>query len=842
MADVHADLISNLEAALDVRKMMSVFTSLIGILKEQQGKIDDLASKMHAPVDLKSRLEEIEAKIADIELFTKGGGFGDDAVLHENTLEVSPFVAFHRASMMLPPASVDEEELLSPSKDEVMEKIKSSRPSFRTSFAPDSEEKSDGLPSARSAKSESRKPSRRASPLTRESSKKQLQDPSPRLTPEKNIHDEIDKVEQLIEEVKDEERPRTRPVTPKIDVPLPEENEDELEDLSDGKNFEPEPEPEPEFDQIEEKDVEKETPKVQEVVKVEPIIDSVPDPEVEPEPEPQLAPLSGPEPELELESYQDDVVIREEQIVKQKEPTPRPITPKEEEAIFEPQLNHSADEMEIGNVSELPQIQSSSVEDKPPSRKSRQRAIPDYRPPADSKSITRKSIHPNDIPKEIHSMYDPTRSRKATPKSTPRGEMKQYHLTRRRMSLQNLPFLSSQRCKKILRELKMRGRFLRISREMFEEQRKKYSTQSLKQKLDYLEAEMIKLTSKLDKVKDNNKKHNISIKEGFSFIKQQNDNFQSQLSALEEDLQELVYKKRNQPAPQAKSNGLGDLADDANVMQLLKNAGDLNEVISIITTKGGNSLLEKLLHTNSRSNILTRENFEEEMMSSLTNQIKMGILGPELHQIHSTMTQYHHKLQSVMADAVNKNELSNMLKASTDSSNTDSNHMKLMNLINKSIISSQERLEQLFDEKLKKVLTSSMLLNAINAAEGANKGANGLSSGTQQALDEFKEDVNRVQHDASKKIHHLEEDILYIKDQIHYFDLFRVENMTELQRLDKARQQEAEQLKIMQKRIANLSVDKLLDDLKNVHKQLLEKPTTEQVGTMMEAVENTFKE
>lgn len=481
-------------------------------------------------------------------------------------------------------------------------------------------------------------------------------------------------------------------------------------------------------------------------------------------------------------------------------------------------LSQSAEEMQIGEIKELPEIVPAAAV-----HKSRQRAIPDFKPSAAARpvgslpevSVTRKSIHPNDIPREIHSIYG--EGKKKTPRLSDGSKtLKTVQLARRRMSCRNLPFLTAERARRILKELKLRGRFLRISREMLEEQRKKYSTQSLKQKIDYLEAEITRISGKLDKLKENTKKNNISIKEGFSFIKQQNDSFQSQLNALEDDLQSLVYKKKNQPVvPVSSGQGKGLLAgmeglNEEEVHKLLGNASSLNELLSTVGHRGGQPSFDRLLHLNSKSSILTADNLEDEgVVASLANHVKMNVLGPELHSIHNEFTNYHHKLSDLQAQTMTKGDVINMLKPSTESSqNLDSNHLKLMNLINKSVVSSQERLEKVFDEKLKKMVASSFLLGSMGDKD---RGREGLvaSEMVEGQLGDMREELSKFVGDSSLKMHRMEEDILFIKDQLHIADVARVEQLTEMARLEKARQLESEQLKILQKRIANLSVDKV---------------------------------
>jgi hypothetical protein len=819
----HVGLLSNLEAALDVTKMMAVFGQFVGILKDQQSRIEELDTRLQqvqipAPViqqiiqqapnserqeivmpvvdeTLEPRIKELEKKVEEIELFTKGGGFSDDSVLH-NTLEVSPFVAFRQANLLGGGGYNDDQ--YEPEKEEPI--IPSKKPSPR--------------------------------PITPKQPEVVERVPSVEIDA---VYERLQRLEKMLEEKEQQQKNQPEPIPEPAEEPTEEEEEEEEqkeEIVAVEPELEPEPEPEPEPEEVEQQQ-EEEHQEEQEQEEEEQEILRVPTiEELE-----QVFSKKILEPVIQFEEE-----VQMEPEIKQQFPQLAVVIP---EAISN-EISRSADELEIGEIKELPDIRRSqknsmelsqalpldiqgggggthSQEPTPRSgRRSRERAIPDFKPGtpsaasvigADSSSmpITRRSA----MVRPSESSHYRSDSKKITPRLSDASKvLKLTHLARRKMDRKNLPWLTPQRSRKLIFDLTMRGRFMRISREMLEEQRKKYSAQSLKQKIDYLDAELNRISSKLDKLKDNTKKNNISIKEGFSFIKQQNDNFQSQLNALEEDLQALVYKKKNAPVPVANpSGGIPSVegVDPEEIQRLLTNAAGLNELLLIVHNKGGHPLFEKLLHTNSKSRMLTADNLDEEgIIAHLSNHIKMNVLGPELHQIHNEFTNYHHKFNDILAEAFTKNDCNNMLKPSTESStNLDSNHMKIMNLINKSIISTQERLEKVFDEKLKKIFASSFLLNSMGDKDGNNKGGMLMNEMMEKQLKEVTEQFDRLESDSQLKIHRMEEDILFMKDQFHQMEVNRLEQLTEIARLDKARQVEGEQLKILQKRIANLSVDKV---------------------------------
>ena len=80
-----------------------------------------------------------------------------------------------------------------------------------------------------------------------------------------------------------------------------------------------------------------------------------------------------------------------------------------------------------------------------------------------------------------------------------------------------------------------------------------------------------------------------------------------------------------------------------------------------------------------------------------------------------------------------------------------------------------------------------------------------------------------------------------MKEKIHGLELVRDINAMEHEKMEQARKEEMEALMVLQKRIANLSVDRVIDDLKALQKDVQERPSAQQVNEMIESIESTFK-
>ncbi len=84
------------------------------------------------------------------------------------------------------------------------------------------------------------------------------------------------------------------------------------------------------------------------------------------------------------------------------------------------------------------------------------------------------------------------------------------------MRIVNLPFLTESRLDRMLKELNSRGRFILASRAVLEAARKRYANKSLKQKVEYLEADLKRVHEQLDKLQHIGKLNTLALKQQLS--------------------------------------------------------------------------------------------------------------------------------------------------------------------------------------------------------------------------------------------------------------------------------------------------------------------------------------
>lgn len=116
-----------------------------------------------------------------------------------------------------------------------------------------------------------------------------------------------------------------------------------------------------------------------------------------------------------------------------------------------------------------------------------------------------------------------------------------------------------------------------------------------------------------------------------------------------------------------------------------------------------------------------------------------------------------------------------------------------------------------------------------------------LQKYTNDKLQELNDEIDKMQRQNALKGSHIEEDILFVKEKVHGLELVRDLNAMEHEKMEQARKEEMETLMILQKRIANLSVDRVMDDLKALQKDVQERPNATQINEMIESIETTFK-
>jgi hypothetical protein len=275
--------------------------------------------------------------------------------------------------------------------------------------------------------------------------------------------------------------------------------------------------------------------------------------------------------------------------------------------------------------------------------------------------------------------------------------------------------------------------------------------------------------------------------------------------------------------------------NDENLRKLVSNASSLLDLLSVLSENGGSPTLSSLLSAFNSGSLLTKDSLTDPtLLTSFSSSLYSSHLEPELTKIYAELSLCSTKLQDFKTSSVTKADLANMLKPSSSSEsnnkNNDPNHIKLMNLIRQTNTSSSEKLRGEIEDKLEKLknefslelslvkeenrnFSSSAAMLALrggnsSSAVATDSGGNGSRS-SEEMNKQMKEEIQKSTSDLRFKVHHIEEVLLKMKDQIHYLDSHKNDYLTEIQKLEKIRLNESEQLKQLHKRLATLSVDKV---------------------------------
>ena len=226
-------------------------------------------------------------------------------------------------------------------------------------------------------------------------------------------------------------------------------------------------------------------------------------------------------------------------------------------------------------------------------------------------------------------------------------------------------------------------------------------------------------------------------------------------------------------------------------------------------------------------------------MDAVTNHVKKTALQEHGDRIENELIKYRQNMIDISGEMITKQDLNNMLK---DGQTLDSNQSKLMNMIHKAVEAHAERLDLVHEEKKKK-LSREVTIGPISGPSSVDleKLELSLQNYTNNKLQELNDEMDKIQRQNALKGSHMEEDILFVKEKIHGLELVRDLNAMEHEKMEQARKEEMEALMILQKRIANLSVDRVMDDLKALQKDVQERPNAAQINEMIESIETTFK-
>ncbi len=812
----HSQLVQSLESALDFGRVVQVFNTLLGILRDQQTKIDDLTAEQQnllrklaerqesGPVSteqLLDRLAAVEDRLEEV-YHTVVGGDADDSILKDD--DMAPYLLFSNPTTLL-------SESESTAKEEhhnkhEKEPEQNHNPYMAAIAAPMA---ISPLPIDR-PKSSSRIPTIRE-PIEEEST----------VMDEGSLSDTINTAEEETVWAEPEAEPEPEPVV----EPEPEPEPDSF--------FEPEPEPEPE-------PIIESQPEPEPEPEPEPVVEPEPEPVVEPEPEPE--PYTEPEPEedqfkdpsrksskapskvasraasrvAEEEELRSEVPQEEEHgiILEDSEgivssspavmskqasraaskPGTRPLTPAIEENVehhtfavdpstLKPKVSFvDASTSMSGKPTPLPSARPVSPPQQPavaaPPQQPAVAAPPQvvhhhHHGPSVNVTYVAPSPAPvlkKDEDEDISNSHNFVSSRaerighpeyqqkfhtvvhvRPMPQHRPGSGQPAF---RRKMNIENLPFLTMQRRRRIIIMLKLRGKILLASKALLEKAKKKYAGESLKQRIDCLEADIHKLQTRNAKLQDTVKKNNLAIKESFPR------NFHELWEKMD------VF--------------FGYIESMGGIFTMVERLGMLNQANPVV--------------------------FEKTFVEDFQLQIKKQVVQPVEDNIQKDLTKYRTKLIEMSGEMMTKTDMNNMLKISTNEPNTDSNHTKMMQLVNKACESFQERQEMIQENKRK--------LATIAVGGGANskdleKLEFSMQKYTDERLQELTEELDKIQRLNALKTSNNDEEINALREKIHSLEAARDQTFAEQERMEQGRKEEMEALMILQRRISNLSVDRV---------------------------------
>lgn len=370
---------------------------------------------------------------------------------------------------------------------------------------------------------------------------------------------------------------------------------------------------------------------------------------------------------------------------------------------------------------------------------------------------------------------------------------------KRRMSARNFVLITPQRRARICKELRKRGMYLNISRRMLEDSRKRYGMQSLKRNVEYIEADLRRLYSKLDATRDVVKRNYKAIRDLLP------PNFERQFFDLEQTVKSLLPPE-----------GIEKVKQQQQIVD------ELPKPQSIVALNEDGRLPEHVI----------------ELISSQVTPIIM-----------SDVMKLKTRVVELSGDVVTRDQLSEMLKPTSTSSakadegdekpnqNTDPNHMKLMNLINKSIERNNQQKE--LAEKNKKYNTLALQRGASTQDLEA-LGSSGQKY-TDLRLQGVKDKITKLENLWEQRAVAAELDNSLLKEKVKTIEDVLNQRALNDAELEVVRKKETEQLRILQRRIANIPVDKLVDELKFVQDEVKDRPNHSQVTGMMEGIEAAFR-
>eukprot|EP01034_Spumella_vulgaris_P021440 gene21440-27471_t len=386
----------------------------------------------------------------------------------------------------------------------------------------------------------------------------------------------------------------------------------------------------------------------------------------------------------------------------------------------------------------------------------------------------------------------------------PHVVIKKANIARRRMSATHLQLVTPKKRAKIIKALKKRGLFIHIARQFQEDALRKYANQSLKQRVDCLDAEIRRVYSRIEHLKNAVKKDHVALRELLPI-------------------------------------GFHD------------NYCNLIEMLSVINTNSnGLQVLDNVM-----KNAMCYDSRTGEPPARLLEMIMNSMRSTVLHEFEmrsaSEMNKFKSRLVELSAMIVTKDDLMQMLLPSgksmsnlspdkdrppgTPDINTDPTHAKLVNLINRSIERHQAGLD--LANSTKKYAT--LELSSGASEEQLEEVRNTAQKYTDERIVVMKNAIKQLAYQSDSRVNQFEVDVAQMQEQIMSMQSMHQTSMIAQADNIEMFRKESESLKVLQRKVGNMGIDKLMDDLKHVHQELLQRPSASQVGDMMDLVEHTIK-
>jgi hypothetical protein len=328
---------------------------------------------------------------------------------------------------------------------------------------------------------------------------------------------------------------------------------------------------------------------------------------------------------------------------------------------------------------------------------------------------------------------------------------------RRKMDASRLPWLTPARAKRFVRAIKMRGRFILISKRIMEESRRKYGAASLKNRIDLLESDLTRVNARLESMKDTMKKNHAAVKELVS----------PDVNKLLEDIGKFL---------KGINSSMGNVDNFVRLILTLKETD-----MSMFSSAG-----------------------REQMMNEFSEKLQQTVL-------RDLKDQFDARFSILSKEYVSKQDVNNMLRQGTAvDQNMDANHIRLLQLLDRTMKPSLEILDNL-------------------RVEGERRMQERLMSQQQEllaTLDSRQIDMHRdleermrtlatqIQSVAKKpdEGNRIDDEFAVMRAKLKKLEDERETLQAAREKETQQRQAEHEALKILQRRLANISIDKVRDD------------------------------